>query len=210
MIAKIEELETNSKIKNIREWYRGISDFMKGYQPRTNIVKDDKGDLVADSHSILARWRNYFSHILNVHGVNDVRQTEIHTAEPLEPDPSASESELAIEKLKTHKSPRIDQIPAELIKAGGRKIRCEIHKLIISIWNEEELPEEWKELIIVPIYKKGDKTYCSNYRGISLLPTTYKILSNILLSSLTPYAEEIIGDHQCGFQCSRSTKDHIF
>jgi len=73
--AKIEELETNSKVKNIRDLYRGISDFKKGYQPRTNIVKEDKGDLVADSHSILARWRNYFSQILNVHGVNDVRQT---------------------------------------------------------------------------------------------------------------------------------------
>jgi len=54
-----------------------------GFQHRTNIVKDDKGDLFADSHSILASWRNYFSQILNVHGFNDVRQTEIHTAEPL-------------------------------------------------------------------------------------------------------------------------------
>jgi len=73
--AKIEELEINSKIKNIRDLYRGINDFKKGYQPRANIVKDDKGDLVADSHSILARWRNYFFQILKVHGVNDVRQT---------------------------------------------------------------------------------------------------------------------------------------
>jgi hypothetical protein len=88
--AKIEELETNSKIKNIRDLYRDISDFKKGYQPRTNIVKDDKGDLVADSHSILAGWRKYFSQLLNVHGVNDVRQTEIPTAEPLVPKPSAS------------------------------------------------------------------------------------------------------------------------
>jgi len=68
-----------------------------------------------------------------------------------------------------------------MIKAGSRTIRNEIHELIISIWNKEELPEEWKELIIVPIYKKGDKTDCSNYRGISLLSTTYKILSNIQL-----------------------------
>ena len=72
------------------------------------------------------------------------------------------------------------------------------------------MPEEWKELIIVPIYKKGDKTDCSNYRGISLLQTTYKILSNILLSRLTSYAEEIIGDHQCGFRRNRPTADHIF
>jgi len=96
-------------------------------------------------------------------------------------EPSASEVELAIEKLKSHKSPGIGQIPAELVKAGGKTIRCEIHKLIISIWNKEELPAEWKESIIIPIYKKGDKTDCSIYRGISLLQTTYKILSNILL-----------------------------
>jgi hypothetical protein len=63
--AKIEELETNSKIKNIRDLYRGINDFKKGYQPRTNIVKDEKRDLVADSHNILARWRKYFSQLLN-------------------------------------------------------------------------------------------------------------------------------------------------
>jgi len=65
--AKIEELETNSKIQNIRELYRGINDFKKGYQPRCNIVKDEKGDLMADSHSIVARWRNYFSQLFNVH-----------------------------------------------------------------------------------------------------------------------------------------------
>ena len=120
------------------------------------------------------------------------------------------EVELAIEKLKSHKSQGIDKIPAEFIKAGGRTIRFAIHKLIISIWNKEELPEKWKESIIVPIHKKGDKTDCNNYRGISLLPTTYKMLSNILLSMLMPYAEEFIGDHQCGFQRNRSTTDHIF
>jgi len=86
-----------------------------------------------------------------------------------------------------------------LIKAGGIRIHYEIHKLIIFIWNREDLPEEWKEAIITPMYQKDDKTDCSNYTGISLLLTAYKILSNILLSRLTPYAEEIIVDHQCGF-----------
>ena len=67
--------------------------------------------MVADSHSILPRWRNHFYQLLNMHGVNDVRQTEIHTAEPLVPEPSTFEIELAIEKIKSHKSPGIDQIP---------------------------------------------------------------------------------------------------
>ena len=69
--------------------------------------------MVTDSNSILARWRNYFSQILNVHGVKDVRQTEKHTAEPLVPEPSASEVELANEKLKSHKSPGTDKFPGE-------------------------------------------------------------------------------------------------
>jgi ribosomal protein L21E len=72
--SKIEEMETNSKINNIRDLYRTINDVTKEYQPRTGIVKDEKGDLVADSYSIMVRWRNYFSQILNVHWVSDVRQ----------------------------------------------------------------------------------------------------------------------------------------
>jgi len=122
--------------------YRRISDFKKGYRPRCNIVKDEKGDLVADSLSIVTRWRNYFSQLFNVHGVKDVGQAEIHTTEPLVPEPSASEVELAIDKLKSHKSPGIDQILAELIKAGGRTIFLEIHKLTTSVWKKEKLPEE--------------------------------------------------------------------
>ena len=85
----------------------------------------------------MTRWWNYFSQLLNVHAAKEIRQEEIHTAEPIVPEPSAFEVELAIEKLKSHKSPDIDQIPAELIKAGGRTIHSKIHKLIDSIWNKE-------------------------------------------------------------------------
>ena len=77
-----------------------------------------------------------------MHVVKDAGQAEIHTAEPLVPEPSASEIELAIDKLKSHISPSIDQIPAELIKAGGRTICLEIHKLITYVWKKEELPED--------------------------------------------------------------------
>jgi len=84
------------------------------------------------------------------------------------------------------------------IKAGGKTIHSEIQKLINSIWNNEEFLKEWKQSNTVPIYRKGDKTDCSNYTSISLVSTTYKILSNILLPRSTPYAEEIIVNHQCG------------
>jgi hypothetical protein len=66
--------------------------------------REEKGTLVIGSHSILARWVNHFFLLFIVHGLGDVRQIEIHTAEPLVPEPSSVEVELAIEKLKRHKS----------------------------------------------------------------------------------------------------------
>ena len=116
----------------------------------------------------------------DINEFKDIKHTDIHRAEPLVPEPSAFHVELATVKLKSHKSSGFDQIPAELIKAGGRTIRSEIHKLIISVWNKEELPEEWKELTIVLIYKERDKTVCSNYRSILLFPNAYKIFSGML------------------------------
>jgi hypothetical protein len=86
----------------------------------------------------------------------------------------------------------------------------ELYKLITLIRNKEELPHQWKDSIVVPIHTKGDKTECSNHRGISLLSTSYKILSNILLSRLILYADEIIRDHKCGFRRNRSTTYDIF
>jgi hypothetical protein len=63
--------------------YRGINEFKKGYQPRTNLLKNENGDLLADSHSILNRWKNYSCQMLNVHWINNVWQIEIRTAELL-------------------------------------------------------------------------------------------------------------------------------
>jgi hypothetical protein len=97
------------------------------------LVKDKRGDLLADPHKILNRWKNYFRELLNVHGVGGVRQTEIHTAELFVPEPSASEDEVAIGKLKRYKSPGVHQIPAELIQAGGETLRSEIYKLAVVI-----------------------------------------------------------------------------
>jgi hypothetical protein len=110
-----------------------------------------------------------FNQVLNVHGVHDVKQMDIHTAQPLVPEPSLVRVEIAIGKLKSYKSPGTGQILAELIKAGGETLCSEIHKLICSIWSKEELPQQWKESIIVSIHKKGDKIDCNNYQAISLL-----------------------------------------
>jgi hypothetical protein len=130
---------------------------------------------------------------------SDVRQIEINTAEPVVPGPSHLEVEISIAKLKKYKSPGIDQILAELIQTGSETLVSVIHKLTNSVWNKEKLRRQWKESLIIPVHKKGDKTDCNNYCGISLLSTSYQILSNILFSWLSLYIDEIIGDNQCGF-----------
>lgn len=82
-------------------------------------------------------------------------------------------------------------------------------KLCQKIWKNEHLPKTWNEVIIIPIHKKGDKTKCENYRGISLLNSAYKVFAKILLNRLTPYAEENLGRYQCGFRMERSTIEQL-
>jgi hypothetical protein len=125
--GKINELETDNKKKNIRDLYRGINEFKKGYKPRINIIKDENGNLLADPQNVLNSWKNFFNQVLNVYGVHDVRQMDIHTAEPLVPEPSLVEVEIATGKLKSYKSLGTDQIPAKLIKAG---VKCYVLRYI--------------------------------------------------------------------------------
>jgi hypothetical protein len=103
------------------------NEFKRGYQIRNNLAKDENGDQLADSRNILNKWKNYYSQLLNVHSISDIRQIEIHTAEQLEP---------AAAKLKKYKPPGSDQIPAELIQTRGETLLSEIYKLINSISNK--------------------------------------------------------------------------
>jgi hypothetical protein len=102
-------------------------------------VKHENGDLFADSCNILNWWKNYFPQLLNVYNVSDVRQMEVHTAEPLVRGPNRLE--IVIAKLYKYESPGSDQIPAELIQAGGEILLSAIHKLINSVRNKEKLPD---------------------------------------------------------------------
>jgi hypothetical protein len=110
-------------------------------------VKDENGYLLAHFHNVLNRLKKYSSQLMNVHSVSDVRQTAIHTAEPLVPCLSCLESENAIAKLMKYKSSA-----AELFQAGEILLPA-IHKILNSIWNQEQLSEQWKMSITVPIKK---------------------------------------------------------
>jgi hypothetical protein len=119
---------------------------------------------------------------------------------------------IATGKLERYKTLGTDHIPAEVIKAGCETLHSEIHKLICSTWNKKELPQQWKEegiSIIVQIYKKVDKTVVTIKESLSYqLPI--KFYPTFFLARLTPYVNEVTGDHQCGFCHNRSTTDQIF
>jgi sorting nexin-29 len=120
------------------------------------------------------------------------------------------EFENAIAALKKNKSPGVDNLQAELLKYGSKELARKLYNVILQIWVKEEIPNKWNISIICPIHKKGDPLECHNYRGISLLNTAYKELSNILFRKISPYAEKAIGSYQCGFRKDRSTIDQIF
>ena len=101
-----------------------------------------------------------------------------------------------------------DGIHPELTKYRGNKLLNRMYDLVRQIW-EERIPEEWKEIIIVPIHKRGDRDRCENYRGIALGNAAYKILSNIILGKIKPYIKKVMGDYQNRFRDGRSVIDNI-
>jgi hypothetical protein len=170
----------------------------RDYQPRSNLVKDENGDLLADSHDNLSRWKNDFCELLNVHMVSDVRQIEIHNAEPLVPGPSPFEVEIATAKLKNYKSPCSDKFRQNWFQQEVKHYGLRSINSLILYDVRKNCLISGRSTLLYQFTRKAIKL-TSNYRGISLLSTSYKILSNIFLSRLGPYVDEIIGDHQCGF-----------
>jgi hypothetical protein len=147
-------------------------------------VRYENGDLLAYSHVVLNRRKSYFSQLLNVLNVSDVSQLEIDTAEPLASGPSCLEIGTAASKLKKYKLLGSGHIPSQLIDPRGKMLLTLNHKLINSFWNEEELPGQWKDPVIVPFHKKGDKTDCSTISFIDNF-IRYPLKKNAVLWDVT-------------------------
>ena len=105
-----------------------------------------------------------------------------------------------------------DGLPAELLKLGlqqDRTILLEFHRLTTLIWREGKVPQQWKDAVITVLHKKGDKTECGNYRGISLVSHADKVLLKVVARRLSAYCEAkgLLPEEQCGFRPNRSTTD---
>lgn len=210
---ELQELQEHHRLAESRKFYRGVNAERKSYQPRVSICKDMNGIIVCEKEAVINRWAEYFENLLNVDSQQDEVSREEDMVQPVESDtepPSLEEVRESILSLKNNKAPGGDNICAEMLKRGGEALYAEIHKLIARIWIDEVIPEDWNVGIICPLYKKGDRFNCANYRGITLLSVVYKVLSTVLLNRIKPFAEKAIGEYQCGFRSGRSTTDQIF
>ncbi|XP_055386957.1 uncharacterized protein LOC129615662 [Condylostylus longicornis] len=186
----VEQIEKDFNQRNVRDFYRKIKMQRKGFQHTITNIKDKNGTTLTEEAEIVSRWKEYFSELYNMNGdqPNYSNELEIFSEETGVEIPEYDETVNAILKLKDNKATGEDTIAAEMFKAG----------------------DEWRNGIIMPIHKKGIKTDCQNYRGITLLNVTYKILAAIIARRLKVYSEGILTDYQCGFREQKSTVDQIF
>ncbi|XP_038121252.1 uncharacterized protein LOC119770429 [Culex quinquefasciatus] len=174
--------------------------------------KRREGNLLTDKTAVAARWKEHFQQLLN----GETREGIVEDRMNVEDDgiavdlPTLEDVEKAVKELKNAKSAGKDGLPAELFKHGSARMIEILHQIVQRIWCEEQLPTDWLDGLITPIYKKGQRLDCANYRGITILNSAYKVLSRILWSKLRPLTETFVGEYQCGFRAGRSTTDQMF
>ena len=191
--------------------YNTIKAITNSIDRKMSNIEDANGVPIEDDSARLERWTEYCRDLYNYPIKTD--QSKLHnTREENEeqPLPILKEEVInAIRTLKNGKSPGIDNVPGELIKGGGEALYDILTKLCQKIWSTNQWPEAWTTSLIIPIPKKGDLKKCSNYRTISLISHTSKIVLRIILNRLTPQAEDILADEQAGFRKDRSTTEQI-
>jgi hypothetical protein len=179
------------------------------------MCKDRHGNIIANKEGIKERWVEHFQELLNGNS-EEIDECTEDLPDRSEADPRGQADPPTLEQvrdsmkaLRNNKAPGADSLPGELLKYGDG-VTTAIHSLITIIWEKEYVSEEWRMSVICPTYKTGDKLECTNYIGIALLCTAYKIFTTILRNRIEPIAEEIIGEYQAGFRSGRSIMDQLF
>jgi len=209
-----EQAEKGLNIGNTREAYSLLKMLRKEFVPRINVIRNQQGTMLQSKDDIKQRWTQYCSSLYKDPGGGDGMVKELEDIAPPGDDDDTqdilySEVQTAIRALKKNKSPGSDGITAEMLQAGGEPLARQIHMLCNKSWHEGTIPEEWGRSILVPIPKKGDLSNCSNYRTISLINHTGKVLLMVLLNRLKCYLDPYLSEEQAGFRKDRSTVHQI-
>lgn len=191
--------------------YQGIKELVGPTKRPLNILETENGNRIENLKDRLQQWGNYFEKLYNQETETDCSALNItlNVEHTLEDNPPTHLKD-ALLSLKNNKSPGSDNIIGEMLKAGQETTIDLFHYLFEKIWTKKSIPKEWTEALVVPIHKKGKKSRCENYRGISLLSVPSKLLCKVLYNRLYPHIETLLKDTQCGFRREKSTIDMIF
>ena len=163
------------------------------------------------TRDILKRWAGYCSKLYTHITTGDPKVLDIPP--PINNDSYPilrKEVEAAVKSLKKGKSAGVDNIPSELVQAGGETMVGMLLIICNKIWQTDEWPTPWTQSLIITLPKKGNLQLCQNYRTISLISHPSKAMLRILLNRLKPQAEDIIKEEQAGFRAGGSTTEQIF
>ena len=183
-----EEIQKELQVDNNKKAYNLVKILRRKYIPKLTVIRSQNGTMIQSKEDIMQRWTQYCSALYEDKGGGENMVKELEHITPSSEDNSGGilygEIEDAITKLKKNKSPVTDEITAEMLQAGGEQLVHKIHELGNRAWKEEIIPEQCGRSILVPIPKKGDPIDCSNYRTISLINHTGKVLLMVLLNRL--------------------------
>ncbi|MES9976933.1 MAG: reverse transcriptase domain-containing protein [Candidatus Thiodiazotropha sp.] len=175
-------------------------------------IKEVDGTIIINRSKRLDRWADYFQSQLNWPSGSD-QQPAVSVSEmwdiPTHP-PSEAEVSEALSNMKYNKSPGLDGLPAEVFRAAGYALVVELTRLLSEVWETESVPLTWSDSVIIPVFKKGSRNECSNYRGISLIPIASKLLVTIILHRLSQRRNLQTREEQAGFRPGRGCVDQIF
>lgn len=203
-------MERNGKA-NQKLFYKVLKNIRNEKKSDLPHIKSKTGEILTEETEIIKRWKQYFQELLcgEDNKEDNTIQTPISSGET-EQEISLTELQNTIQKIKYGKAPGYDRITAEMVKNMGRKATEVLLKLLNQIWEEEQFPKDWQMALIVPIFKKGDKRDCNNYRGVTLLCTCMKIFEQIIDKRIKKRIENTMNEAQSGFRSGRSVQDHIF
>jgi hypothetical protein len=210
--ARAENMEKASSLGNTRELFQQLRSAAGKKSGISDVIQDSAGNVITNLDERVSRWREFYSQLLNRPPPSQRfpdMPSDVSVDMNDEP-PTLEEVKKAINRLKYNKAAGEDGILPELFKHCGSDLTAALLDLIRSIWSQERIPTDWETATVIPFFKKGDKTICKNYRGISLLDIALKILEIILLFRISPYRETHCRENQAGFRPGRGCVDQIF
>ena len=172
---------------NNKKAYQLVKDLTSENQGRYKTIKDKSGKCLTEEQEILSSWIEYCSELYNYesYGDNTVLNSSQHQEEDLQPT-LREKVEIPVAALKKGKSAEVDNIPAELVQAGGEPMIDVLTKIYDKIWKTGELPTSLTQSLIITLPKKGILQLCQNYQTISLISHPSKVMLRVILNRLKP------------------------